>query len=131
MSTTRRLILIVALVLSLLPSAPASAAVFYDRHAVFYDTAMYDPRQYCGGTSSSDPGPTAGADVTPVASNPAGGASQYIAVGNIPVGGKQVGTTTYGGNYSGGKWGPSNNQQGGPQPYDDNGMGNDGKPLPG
>lgn len=46
-----------------------------------------------------------------------------------PTGGEEVGATTYGGQYSGGKWSPNNGQQGGGG--DDNGMGYDGIPLPG
>ncbi len=56
-------------------------------------------------------------------------AGSVAAVGNIPAAGLDVGATLYGGSYTGGSWKPSNDIQGGG--HDDNGMGNDGKPLPG
>lgn len=56
----------------------------------------------------------------------------YVKAGNIPIAGETVGATTYGGVYRNGKWGPSNNVQGGSQPYDDNGRNSyDGKPIAG
>jgi N-acetylmuramoyl-L-alanine amidase len=82
-----------------------------------------------GSGSGSDSG--SGADNADESGNdtPEEAAGAGAAIGNIPAGGEDVGATLYGGNYVNGKWEPSNGQQGGGN--DDNGMGNDGVPLPG
>ena len=59
-------------------------------------------------------------------------APDYIEAGKIKKSGLTVGATTYGGVYKDGKWQPSNNDQGGVKPYDDNGLNSyDGKPIAG
>lgn len=63
----------------------------------------------------------------------AGGNYKYISAGIIPVGGKTVMASTFGGSYISGKWGSSNDTQGvdPPRTSDDNGKGNTSKGIAG
>jgi hypothetical protein len=107
----------------------AMAYTNFQQNAVLEGRPLYDPNE-------CDPNADTGSD-TPANVK----TGTYVAAGNIPIEGMQVGATTYGGGYDAkyGKqydpahpgWYPSNNQQKGVTPYDDNGMGYDGKPLPG
>ncbi len=94
-----------------------------DLSSLLNRSELYDP------TTCIDNGSGTGSGATSTAS----GTYSYTTAGNIPAGGEQVGTTTYGGGYDSGSntWYSSNDQQGGRTPHDDNGMGNDGKPLAG
>jgi hypothetical protein len=113
---------------TLTPFGSALAYTAFQQNAVLEGRPLYDPNE-CDPDAGTADAPT----------NVKTG--NYVAAGNIPLAGLQVGATTYGGGYDAkyGKtydkdhpgWYPSNNQQGGVTPYDDNGMGYDGKPLPG
>lgn len=78
---------------------------------------------FCGDSSSSPSGDESSSSST------SAGNYEYVEAGDIPKSGKTVGASIYGGSYTGGKWKPSNGQQGGGN--DDTGIGNHDNPLPG
>ncbi|MDB5179123.1 MAG: peptidase [Patescibacteria group bacterium] len=103
-----RTILVITSVL--LPLSNAFAATNYDRQAAVLNTVWYDTHVYCG--------------------NDTGVATAAVPPGSANAGGAIVAASYYGGGYDASSgWYKSNNDQGGRTPYDDNGVGTDGKPL--
>jgi hypothetical protein len=128
-TSIKRLILAFTLgAVALTPATPAVAYTPFQENAVNEYRPLYDPFECDPEANTSD---------TPVNAK----TGTYVAAGNIPLDGKSIQARTYGGGYKqsiGTKyyrqypgWYPSNPEQGGEQPYDDDGLGSDGKPLAG